>query len=108
MFDHGRHESYHCLGQCLTLEMTCHGHHWVVNAGCTPHYCTYPEQLSWHRTTRAGNCIVIDNMKAEKTNGQFLDWTDDGGQITVRACHRGYATVTYLPLYARALGLAGR
>ncbi len=95
MFDHGRHESYHCLGQCLTLELTCHGHHWVVNSGNSPHYCTYPEQLTWHRTTRAGNCIVIDGMEAEKTNGQLLDWTDDGGRITVRACHRGYAAVTH-------------
>ncbi len=95
MFDHGRHETYHCLAQCLTLELTCHGHHWVVNGGCAPHYCTYPEQLSWHRTTRAGNCIAIDGMEAEKTNGQLLDWTDDGEQITVRACHRGYAAVTH-------------
>ena len=96
MFDHGRHQSGHCMPQCLTFDLICEGYHWLVNSGGAPHYCTYDEQNTWHRRTKAANCIVVDGEDIPaQTNGELLDWSEDGGCITVRACHRGYPAVLH-------------
>lgn len=96
MFDHGRHGNCHTMPQCLTFDLTCYGHHWLVNSGTAPHYCTYPEQQTWHQTTRAGNCIVVEGRDAAKSTGKLLKWErGEDGRIEVSACHVGYDEVTH-------------
>ncbi len=96
MFDHGIHQSGHCMPQCLTFDMVRHGHHWIVNSGCAPHYCTYDEQNSWHRTTKAGNCIEIDGEEIpDRTDGELLEWNQNHKCITITARHQGYAAVVH-------------
>jgi hypothetical protein len=91
MFDHGLHHSSHSMPQCLTFDMICEGHHWLVNSGCAPHYCTYDEQNTWHRRTRAGNCIALDGEDIPAgTKGELLEWEAEGNITALRACHRGY------------------
>ena len=96
MFDHGLHQTGHCMPHCLTFDLVCHGHHWVVNSGCAPHYCTYDEQNTWHRRTVAGNCVAIDGEDIPKgTDGELLDWAHEGDRTTVRARHSGYGEVAH-------------
>ncbi len=96
MFDHGLHHSSHCMPQCLTFDMIFEGHHWIVNSGCAPHYCTYDEQNMWHRRTRAGNCIVLDGEDIPAgTSGELLEWKTEGKVTTLRACHRGYGNTLH-------------
>jgi hypothetical protein len=96
MFDHGIHQSGHCMPQCLTFDMVRHGHHWIVNSGCAPHYCTYDEQNTWHRTTRAGNCVRIDGEDIpQMIDGELLAWEKDDCVTTVRARHQGYPAVVH-------------
>ena len=96
MFDHGIHPSGHCMPQNLTFDMVCHGHHWIVNSGCAPHYCTYDEQNTWHRTTKAANCIRIDNQDIPPNiDSELLEWTNHNGTVTVRGRHQGYPAVVH-------------
>ncbi len=97
MFDHGLHStSPHANPHCLTFDLTAFGRHVIVNSGCAPHYCTYPEQVTWHRRTHSGNCIEIDNADIpEQTDGQLLEWSQRDQSILVRAQHRGYPGITH-------------
>ncbi len=95
MFDHGRHRTGHCMPQCLTFDLTCHGRHWVVNSGGAPHYSTYDEQDTWHRRTRAANCVEVDGEDMAKVDGELLEWTQEDDRVIVRARHRGYETVLH-------------
>jgi hypothetical protein len=96
MFDHGIHQSGHCMPQCLTFDMVCHAHHWVVNSGCAPHYCTYDQQNTWHRTTKAGNCLKIDGQDIPpKTDGELLEWRREEHLTRVTARHQGFMGVIH-------------
>jgi|GEM_PF-1497764 len=96
MWDHGIHPAGHPMPQCLTFDLACDGRHWLVNSGTTPHYCTYREQLTWHRRTKAGNCIVIDDEDIPPgTNGELLQWRKTPAGIRAQARHTGYKTVIH-------------
>lgn len=98
MFDHGIHDIGHSISmaQCLTFDLTCYGHHWLVNSGGAPHYGTYKEQKEWHVRTRANNCIAVDGKDIPNPmRGELIGWSDENDRFTIRVRHHAYKTVTH-------------
>ncbi|MCK5737977.1 heparinase II/III-family protein, partial [bacterium] len=100
--DFGPHGGGHGHYDKLSFLMAADGHHWIPDGGCSPHYCIFPEQESWHRQTISHNTILVNGKSQAEATGKCVMWftSEKLDAITVMAdsCYPGlqhYRTIIH-------------
>ena len=91
IFDYGPHGGGHGHPDKLNFVMFANGHHWIPEAGNSPHYCIFPEQATWHKQTISHNTVLANNESQKECTGQLIFWYTDADVDMVCAYHcEGY------------------
>ena len=91
VLDYGPHGGGHGHPDKLSFILVDDGHHWIPDAGNSPHYCIFPEQKTWHKQTISHNTILADGKSQEPCTGELVYWHHDEEVDAVCARHtEGY------------------
>ena len=96
IMDYGPHGGGHGHPDKLSFILVADGHHWIPDAGNSPHYCIFPEQKTWHKQTISHNTILADGKSQEPCTGELVFWHHDEEVDAVCARHtEGYEGVEH-------------
>ena len=85
IFDFGPHGGGHGHPDKLGFIMFANGHHWIPDAGNSPHYCIFPEQYTWHKQTISHNTVLGNNVSQKECTGKLVFWHTDNDMDMVCA-----------------------